>query len=104
MSFFKGNKIPSCSSCRYATEFIPYFTFPYSDPFCSKGNGRCEEDKLCGYYKLFGTYYCYECCYYRTIYYNNIERKEIVEYCDKKKCEIDGNNDACVYFKKNKEC
>ena len=100
MFFFKNEEIPSCSSCRYATEYIPHFNFLHDNPFCSKGHGKCKVDKLCGDYKLFGTYFCKECSHYKVVSYDNIERHGKVGYCKWKDIEINANDDACVYFKK----
>lgn len=47
MSIFKTEELPSCVNCMYATEFIPLFTYPYSDPYCKKEHGKCDIDKIC---------------------------------------------------------
>ncbi len=50
MSFFNTDEIPSCSTCDYATLQIPIFD-RWSDPYCRKGHGKCEVNRLCGDYK-----------------------------------------------------
>lgn len=52
MSYFKHEA--SCSNCKFASLHIPYFTYPFSDPYCAKGHGKCSEDKLCMDYELVG--------------------------------------------------
>lgn len=54
MSYFKDNKVPSCSSCKYATKYIPYWTYPYHDPYCELGHGKCGVDKVCDDFELLG--------------------------------------------------
>ena len=51
MSFFSTGEFPSCSDCAYATEYIPYYSFPHSNPNCAKGHGNCKIDKICEDYK-----------------------------------------------------
>lgn len=87
MFIFKDSIEVSCSHCRYATVYIPYFTYPFSDPFCSKGHGKCEVDKICGDFKLISSHYCHECEFYGD------------GYCSKKSIFLNENNDSCVYFK-----
>lgn len=45
---------PSCQTCKYAIVYIPYFTYPYSDPYCELGHGQCDVDKVCEDYELLG--------------------------------------------------
>ena len=52
MSFFKNKDLPSCSNCEYADKYIPYYNKQYSDPYCSKGHGKCDIDKICEDYKM----------------------------------------------------
>lgn len=52
MNIFKV--IPSCSVCKYANTYIPYYTYPFSDPFCELGHGQCEPDKCCEDFELLG--------------------------------------------------
>ena len=52
MKIFKDNELPSCITCEHANLYIPYYTFPYSDPYCIKGHGQCNVNKLCGDYKM----------------------------------------------------
>lgn len=86
-SFFKY--IPSCSDCEYATLYIPYFSYPHSDPYCSKGHGKCEVDKFCSDFRLINSHYCYECV-------NCIDDN----YCKKHDKEINKNDESCVYFER----
>ena len=51
MSYYEP---PSCSNCKFATLHIPSFTYPWSDPYCSKGQGKCEVDKVCSDYEQIG--------------------------------------------------
>ena len=90
MLFFKSEDIPSCSDCEYATLYIPYFTYPYSDPYCSLGHGLCKVDKLCDDFKLINSHYCSECTYFC----NN--------YCNKKNIDVNEKNYSCVYFEGGK--
>ena len=52
MSYFKFEA--SCSNCKYADLYIPYWTYPYSDPFCRLGHGKCDVNKCCNDFKLIG--------------------------------------------------
>lgn len=52
MSYFKFEA--SCSNCEFASLYIPYFTYPHAEPYCAKGHGKCDVDKLCEDYKLIG--------------------------------------------------
>lgn len=45
---------PSCANCKYATIHIPYYTYPWSDPYCAKGKGKCKVGKRCIYYEQIG--------------------------------------------------
>lgn len=73
MKIFKDDKIPSCSDCDYADNYIPYYTYPFSEPYCSKGHGKCEVDKLCGDFKPI-TATCVRCEFIR---FNNKIKKFI---------------------------
>ena len=86
MRIFKTEQPPSCSTCKYATVYIPHFTFPFNDPFCAKGHGQCKCDKLCGDYRVIGSHYCCECKYWvdGCCYHHNSVRDKF--------------DDACVYF------
>lgn len=84
--FFIDYEFPSCSSCQYANKYIPYYTFPYSDPYCEKGHGLCEVDKLCGDYRLINSHFCCEC-----EFYNN-------GFCSKHNKTVNENDKSCVYF------
>lgn len=88
MFYFKF--IPSCSFCEYANLYIPYFSYPHSDPFCCKGHGKCEVDKFCEDFKLINVYSCYECKF--------IEFDDGKEYCSKKMEYVNKNNESCAYF------
>lgn len=90
----KGNfrsdiEYEGCSNCEYATVYIPVYTYPFMDPFCSKGHGRCSPDKFCVDYRLIGTHYCYECKYCTELHEGS--------YCAKKDEFIDRNSRCCVY-------
>lgn len=89
LSYFKY--IPSCSSCEYANLYIPYFTYPYSDPYCCKGHGLCKVDKVCENYRLINSHFCYECSFMIV--------KDGKNYCSKKNLFLVKINDSCVYFK-----
>lgn len=91
MSFFDYS--PSCSHCEYATLYIPYFSFPYDDPYCSKGHGKCKVNKVCDDYKLINSHWCCECKYFTN---------QIVSdnFCKKKNIEVDMKQYSCVYFEK----
>lgn len=52
MKLFRDNELPSCTTCTHATLYIPYYTFRFNDPYCMKGHGKCEYDKLCGDYRM----------------------------------------------------
>ena len=54
MSMFNIHESPSCANCRFATKYIPAWGYPFADPFCAKGMGKCEVDKLCGSWELIG--------------------------------------------------
>lgn len=86
MFFFKNGNIPSCSDCEYATLYIPYFSYPFSDPYCSKGHGLCEVDKLCDDFKLINSHFCCECNYFAN------------GFCNRKNIEINEKTYSCVYF------
>ena len=87
MAFFKY--LPSCSLCEYADLYIPYYSFRYSDPYCSKGHGKCKEDKVCDDFRLINSKYCYECKYCFKD-----------EYCNFHNKKINSTDEACVYFEK----
>lgn len=91
VTFFKDNIIPSCSYCEYATVYIPTYSYPYSDPYCSKGHGKCAVDKVCDDFRLINTYFCEECDYCGENNYCNFHKKQVNLY-----------DESCVYFKKNK--
>ena len=86
MFFLKINENSSCATCRYANLYIPYFTYPYSDPYCSKGHGKCDENKVCGDYLTCGFHYCKECGYFDE------------GFCKKEKKDIYKYDISCVYF------
>lgn len=94
MSYFKC--LPSCSSCEYADLYIPYFTYPFHDPYCVKGHGKCEVDKVCDDYRLINTHYCSECEFMSV--------KDDKDYCRKNNVFLAKINESCVYFirKENK--
>ena len=92
MSFFID--LPSCSSCEYADLYLPYFTYPHSDPYCSKGHGLCGVDKLCEDYRLINSHYCYECKFMIV--------KDDKDYCSKKSLFLNRKDYSCVYFEKIK--
>ena len=77
-----------CENCEYATVYIPYFTFPHSDPYCEKGHGKCEVGKSCEDYRLIGSHYCKECTFW------------VDGVCGKKDCVMDADSESCVYFSK----
>lgn len=83
-SFFKY--IPSCSDCEYATLYIPYFSYPHTDPYCRKGHGKCEVDKFCSDFRLINSHYCCECVHFNE------------EYCEHHNKNVGKNCDSCVYF------
>ena len=86
MIFFKDGVIPSCSDCEYANLYIPIFSYPHTDPFCSKGHGQCKVDKLCEDFRFINSHFCYECNYCEN------------GYCHKNHVRIDENKQSCVYF------
>ena len=96
MAFFKDDEIPSCSICRYATEYIPSYTYPFFTPKCSKGHGECDGEKFCGDFRLINSYYCEDCEHliYEDGFCNNRT------YCEKKGIYVDKFNHACAYVKK----
>ena len=65
MSYFKNKELPSCSDCDYARLQIPAFD-RYSDPYCQRGHGKCEVDKLCGDFKPI-TAICGRCDFIRFV-------------------------------------
>ncbi|WP_458454387.1 hypothetical protein [Methanobrevibacter sp.] len=44
----------TCSECKFADLYIPYWTYPYATPYCSKGHGQCKVDKSCEDFVLCG--------------------------------------------------
>lgn len=80
--------LPSCSNCEYANLYIPYFSYPYSDPYCCKGHGKCDVDKVCDDFRLINSHFCEECIYYKK------------DYCDFHKKQVNLYDESCVYFKK----
>lgn len=44
----------TCSTCKFATVYIPLWSYPWSDPYCSKGHGQCKVDKSCEDFELIG--------------------------------------------------
>lgn len=44
----------TCQNCKYADLYIPYWTYPWATPYCSKGNGLCSIDKTCDDFELLG--------------------------------------------------
>jgi hypothetical protein len=46
--------IKICQNCKHATLYIPYFTYPWGDPYCDKGHGKCAVDKCCDDFELIG--------------------------------------------------
>ena len=96
MKMFRDDKLPSCSDCDYADEYIPYYTYPFSEPHCRKGHGKCEVDKLCGDFKpIIAT--CVRCDFIR---FNN-KSKEFM--CFKKYIPIlfTGIDCSDMYKKQN---
>ena len=92
MTFFKDGEIPSCSLCRFATEYVPLFTYPYSTPYCSKGHGQCDVDKFCEDFRLINSFYCDDC---KNLIINNNEF-----FCSKNKEFRDKFQIACFYIDK----
>ena len=44
----------TCKNCKFATVHIPYWSYPWSDPYCSKGHGKCMVNKSCSDWELLG--------------------------------------------------
>lgn len=92
MNFFNNESLPSCSECDYANEYIPYYTFPFSEPYCSKGHGKCEVDKLCGDFKPCGIT-CIRCDFIRL-------KSKIEGYvCIKHDMNVSFDKHSCDEFK-----
>ena len=89
----KYEDAPSCSNCEYAAKYIPSYTYPWSDPYCLKGNGKCEIDKLCDDYKNIHEI-CGNCNHLRKDYNKFI--------CMITGEEIEYNKKTCEQFKKMK--
>lgn len=96
MTFFRDDIIPSCSICRYATEYIPSFTYPFFDPHCSKGHGKCDGEKFCEDFRLIGGYYCEDCKYLEFVG-DTFNKKT---YCSKKEIFVDKFQTGCAYIVK----
>lgn len=82
---------PSCCNCEYATKYIPSYSYPWNDPYCSKGHGKCEINKLCDDYKSI-----YEVC-------GNCEhiQKNYNKFiCKVHDVEIEYNKKTCEEFQK----
>ena len=45
--------IEECYECRYATEYLAWWWFPYFDPTCLKGLEMDKEEE-CGCYEQIG--------------------------------------------------
>lgn len=43
-----------CCDCVFADLYIPYWSYPFSDPFCVLGHGLCRVDKCCEDFVLIG--------------------------------------------------
>ena len=41
-------------NCKHANLHIPYFTYPWSDPYCSQEHWECEVDNGCEDFELIG--------------------------------------------------
>lgn len=95
MSLLFNGKEYSCSNCAYATEYIPYFTFPHSNPQCSKGHGKCEVDKICGDYKII-TATCGRC------EFMELENNGRTMKCVEKNVQVEFNKKSCDDFKPRK--
>lgn len=91
MTFFRDGEVPSCSLCRYATEYIPYYTYPFFDPYCSKGHGQCKVDKFCGDFRLINGFYCEDCEFYTG-----------ESFCEKKSECVDKFQTSCAYIRRRK--
>ena len=46
--------IKTCAHCKYANYYPASWWYPYLDPYCSKGHGRCRIDKTCDDFDLIG--------------------------------------------------
>ena len=54
MKLFKNRECPDCTSCKYATQYIPHYTYPWHDPYCELGHGKCKVNKICKDYIQIG--------------------------------------------------
>ena len=52
--FVSDVELASCSNCKFATVYIPYWTYPWATPYCSKGNGLCGVDRICSDWEQIG--------------------------------------------------
>lgn len=95
MTFFRDGKVPSCSLCRFATEYIPYYTYPFFDPYCSKGHGQCKVDKFCEDFRLINGFYCDDCECMITV--------DGKDYCQKNDVFVDKFQTACAYIVKKED-
>lgn len=87
MSYLKPNReYPNCSNCRYATLYLPYYTFRFTDPSCSKGQGKCSVDKTCEFHLFVNRHYCFECHYFKD------------GFCNLHDKSVDKFNEACVKY------
>ena len=44
----------NCTNCKYATLYIPYYTYPWSTPYCAMGHGLWDIKKNCDDWELLG--------------------------------------------------
>ena len=61
MSYFK--EYPSCSTCKHADLYIPYWSYPHLSPRCEITGKEIEPDDCCSYYKrmVFNEFPCGKC-------------------------------------------
>ena len=91
MKFSDNNGLESCSDCFYATKYFPYYTFPFFDPYCEKGHGRCEVNKSCEDYKSIISI-CGKCKFIE------LEDKRVGYVCVKHNVSVEFNNRICDEF------
>lgn len=91
MGYFRNEELPSCSTCDYATVHIPIFD-RWSDPYCRRGHGKCEVNKLCGDYKDV-TNICGRCVHIKE------DKPNHGFICELKKGKVYFNGRTCDDFK-----
>ena len=92
--FMEDKEDDGCSNCLYATLYIPSFSFPFSDPYCSKGNGKCEVDKVCGDFVRVDSI-CGWCEYFEVVNRDSIR-------CNKHNIDVHYVGRVCDDYEKKK--